>query len=215
MRYRSLVLLGLASLMFACVAETTSDDVDEPVATTDESELVRRSVVIDADDDGKTVAVNQHQKFTIMLTRSGSNGYSWWLKDPGAFGATQRRSAGVLDSFSWNVGSETGTHTIELAYAKSANGPPTKRFEVTLAVTSALSGKCGGLAGLRCNGDEWCNYTTSVCGRFDQMGRCEPRPERCRTQHQPVCGCNGRTYSNSCIARAAGVDVAASGPCAE
>jgi hypothetical protein len=32
--------------------------------------------------------------------------------------------------------------------------------------------------------------------------------------NQPVCGCNGKTYSNACIAKAAGVDVASQGSCA-
>lgn len=45
-------------------------------------------------------------------------------------------------------------------------------------------------------------------------GECVERPALCLTVFDPVCGCDGRTYSNACVAAQAGVGVAASGPCA-
>ncbi len=48
----------------------------------------------------------------------------------------------------------------------------------------------------------------------DGPGRCEPRPEGCATVYLPVCGCDGRTYGNTCEAAASGARVRDRGTCA-
>ncbi|WP_077131332.1 Kazal-type serine protease inhibitor family protein [Spirosoma montaniterrae] len=35
----------------------------------------------------------------------------------------------------------------------------------------------------------------------------------CTMQYDPVCGCNGKTYGNACIAGASGIRVVANGDC--
>lgn len=73
---------------------------------------------------------------------------------------------------------------------------------------------CGGFAGLSCGDDEFCSYPASEsCGFADGLGTCEPKPELCTQLFDPVCGCDGQTYSNACHANAAGVSVAAPGEC--
>lgn len=74
---------------------------------------------------------------------------------------------------------------------------------------------CGGFAGILCENDQWCDYPDdgNACGVADRFGTCRPRPEVCTMEFIPVCGCNGKTYSNACNAAADGVDVAYLGEC--
>jgi hypothetical protein len=91
---------------------------------------------------------------------------------------------------------------------------------VSVASTGACSGGpsetiCGGLQGALCGDDEFCNYpATANCGRADASGTCEPRPTNCTKEYNPVCGCDGQTYSNPCTANLAGVSVERLGECA-
>lgn len=71
---------------------------------------------------------------------------------------------------------------------------------------SERGGMCGGIAGFQCAPGLFCDFRPSAqCGAADRTGVCRKRPEMCAQIFKPVCGCDGKTYSNDCMRRLAGV----------
>ena len=61
-----------------------------------------------------------------------------------------------------------------------------------------------------CPGDCYPDQVDTACG---SQVRCVERPETCSEEVLPVCGCNGVTYQNECLALQAGTGVWMNGPC--
>ncbi|GMU24391.1 MAG: hypothetical protein AMXMBFR13_44650 [Phycisphaerae bacterium] len=62
-----------------------------------------------------------------------------------------------------------------------------------------------------CGFREYCAHPSYQC---DSPGSCTPIPvQYCFMVWLPVCGCDGRTYSNACVAETSGVSIKAQGEC--
>lgn len=73
---------------------------------------------------------------------------------------------------------------------------------------------CGGHLGQPCADDEFCAFEPqAICGWADATGVCTDRPDACIALYDPVCGCDGQTYGNSCNAASAGTSVQHDGEC--
>jgi hypothetical protein len=77
---------------------------------------------------------------------------------------------------------------------------------------------CGGLTAdptlSICPAGFYCDYTLeAMCGAADATGTCKVVPEVCYSLYAPVCGCDGTTYANDCVANGAGTGILHAGAC--
>ncbi len=72
---------------------------------------------------------------------------------------------------------------------------------------------CGGITGQKCPKSQFCLHQLGTCDVPDNIGVCTDFPQICSTLYKPVCGCDGKTYSNDCFSRQAGVSISHQGAC--
>jgi hypothetical protein len=99
----------------------------------------------------------------------------------------------------------------------SVDATTTAGDEIDFAAIEEMQGGASPAAGGKeCTVNGKCpkkEYCAKPVGDCKGKGECKEKPEICPDIFKPVCGCNGRTYSNDCWAAAAGVNVKSEGAC--
>jgi hypothetical protein len=72
---------------------------------------------------------------------------------------------------------------------------------------------CGGSDNTPCEPGRFCSLMSGACLNPAAEGTCKPKPTTCPDVSSPVCGCDGITYDNTCLASKAGVSVVGTGEC--
>jgi hypothetical protein len=88
-----------------------------------------------------------------------------------------------------------------------------RRAGVNVRTEGECGNVCGTIAGILCDRGEFCDFPPGTCNIADNAGVCVPAPNACPEIFDPVCGCDGETYSNDCERIRAGVQLDHDGAC--
>lgn len=101
-----------------------------------------------------------------------------------------------------------------LLAAKGCGDEDDDEPSVAVAAATGVGVQCDD--GSECAAGTFCSFELdAACGAGDRTGTCQPITAACTQDFTPVCGCDGNTYANTCVANAAGVSVASAGECGD
>jgi len=138
----------------------------------------------------------------------------------------ERHCGGPCDPF---VAGGTGTCRMTLGFSFNGAacvvvagcacaGIDCARLYPSAAACRAVHGSCSTselcLGPTDCDGVSYCVYPGACSPGYDGAGTCAARPiGGCPASIEPVCGCDGVTYDNACLAAASGISVAYADAC--
>lgn len=94
-----------------------------------------------------------------------------------------------------------------------ANACEARAAHVPVTHTGECRQVCGGIEGVLCPEGDICDLPSGECQSADLQGVCVEIPGDCAEIYDPVCGCDGETYSNDCFRLMAGVQLDYPGEC--
>ncbi len=140
------------------------------------------------------------------------------------FNSSSRASVAVITLFLMIAGCDLGPEAASMSESAQAlnrvPAPPAPQTLLTQDLVLAQAGRTipRGDGLLTCSSDQDCGkefYCQKPMGSCDGQGTCEPVDPRgiCTMDYTPVCGCDGQTYSNACVASKQGINIVHRGAC--